>query len=211
VPEIGQNGRLLCAVGVGLFGVALAAGVVESLRVDGRLPAIDLLLNGSRAYIDGLHTRKDDEGAIEQLQMQSRLVPPDAETHELLGKLLGSRGRPEEARAHFLELVRFRPGDAEAHCFLGLTYIETNQPDLATRRFNEAIRLNPQFAKAYNGLGVASAHLGDLAEAEKCFAKAVELAPSFLEAQTNLDKARQALRVAPARVKKGDPADRPCD
>ena len=202
MPDTGQSGRLLYAIGVGLFAVALAAGVVQSLRVDGRLPAIDLVLNGSGAYINHLLARKDADGAIEQLEMQSRLVPPDADTHELLGKLLGSQGRPEEARAHFQELVRLRPGDAEGHCFLGNTYIDTKQPELAERCFTEAIRLNPQFAKAYNGLGVASAQLGDLAEAEKCFAKAVELAPSFQEAQTNLNHARQALRVSPDGVKK---------
>jgi Flp pilus assembly protein TadD len=205
VSDLGQSGRLLYAVGVGLFGVALVAGVIQSLRVEGRLPAVDLLMKGSGAYINLLITRKDDKGAIEQLQMQSRLVPPDAETHELLGKLLGDQGRPEEARIHFQELVRLRPEDAQGHWFLGSTYLDTNQPNLAASCFTEAIRLNPQYPQAFNSLGLASAQLGELAEAEKCFVKAVELSPTFTKAQINLNNVRQALRASRNGAKKGEP------
>jgi tetratricopeptide (TPR) repeat protein len=205
MADNGRNGRLLFAVGVGLFSVALVAGVIQSLRIDGRLPAIDLLANGSEAYIKLLLARKDYKGAIEQLEMQARIVPDDADTRELLGKLLGDQGHPEEARAHLEALVRLRPGDAEGYCLLGFTYLETNQLDLATRCFTEAIHLDPQFSKAFYGLGFASAKLGDVAEAEKCFAKAVELAPNFTEAQINLKKAREELRGSPDGVKKGKP------
>ena len=204
MPDTGQKGRLLYAIGVGIFGVALVAGVIQSLRSDGRMPAVDLLANGSSAHINLLLARKDYKGAIEQLELQARIVPYDADNREHLGKLLGSQGRPEEARVHFQELVRLRPGDAGAHFLLGSTYIDMNQPALAGRCFAEAIRLNPQLAKAYNGLGVASAQLGELTEAEKCFAKAVELAPNSVEAQINLDKAREKLRV-PDGVKKSAP------
>jgi tetratricopeptide (TPR) repeat protein len=198
---------LLYAVGVGLFGVTLVAGVVQSLRIDGRLPAIDLILTGSKAYIDGLHARKNDKGAIEQLQMQSRLVPPDAETHELLGKLLGDQGRPEEARIHFQALVQMRPGDARAHWFLGAAYLDMKEPDLAARSFVEAIRLNPEYPQAFYSLGLASAQLGDLAEAEKCFVKVVELAPDFRDAKTKLRQVREALQAARAGAKKGEPRE----
>ncbi len=212
MPDNGRVGRLLYAIGVGLFGVALVAGVIQSLRIDGRLPALDLVEKGSKAYINLLLARKDYDGAIAQLEIQSRLTPDDAETHELLGKLLGSQGRPEQARVHFQELVRLKPKDADGYCSLGITYIDTGQPALAAPCFAEAIELNPKLSKAFHGLGVASAQMGDLAEAEKCFAKAVALAPDSVEAQNNLERARQELRLLPHGVKKGEPGmatDRP--
>ena len=207
MPDPGQKGRLIYAIGVGLFGVALVAGVVQSLRVDKRLPAIDLLSNGSEAYINRLRAREDYDGVIEQLEMQARILPYDADTHERLGKLLGTQGRPEEARAHFQELVRLKPSD-EAYCLLGLTYLNTNEPASAARCFTEAIRLSPKSLKGFTGLGLASAQLGELAEAEKCFAKAIELAPNSQEAQHYLDKVRQELAAPKDGRKKGEP-DRP--
>ena len=205
MADIGRNSRLLCAVGVGLFGAALAAGIIQSMRVDGRLPAIDLLRNGSGAYLNRLLARNDYDAAIAELEMQARMGLVDADARELLGKLLGKQGRPEEARAQFQELVRLRPEYAEAYCFLGNTYIDTNQPDLAADNFLQAIDLNSQLPSAFNGLGVARGQLGDLAAAEKCFAKAVELAPNYVDAQVNLDRARKAMRVAPDGVKKDQP------
>ncbi len=207
MPEIGRNNRLVYAIGVGLFGVALAAGIIQSLRTNGRLPAIDLVMNGSNAYVNRLLARDDSDKAIEQLQMQARILPYDADTHEQLGKLLRSQGRPEEALAHFQVVVRLRPKD-EAYCHLGLTYLNMNQPDLAARSFTEAIHLNPQSSQAYAGLAFAAAQLGEVAEAQKCFAKAAELAPDPSEAKM-LRKASEELR---GNVKKGEPpaaTDRP--
>ena len=120
MPEIGQYGRMAYAIGVGLFGVALAAGVVQAVRVTGRLPTIDLLGTGPKAYIDRLVAQKDYDAAIEQLDLKSRTEPPDPETYELLGKLLLRQVRPEEARASFQELVRLRPKYAEGFNGLGL-------------------------------------------------------------------------------------------
>ncbi len=202
MADIGQKGRLAYAVGVGLFGVALAAGIVESLRVEGRLPAIDQVLNGPKASIDRLRARRDYDGAIDQLEMQARILPDDAGTHEELAKLLDKRGRPEEAQVHFHELVRLRPDDAQAYYFLGFTYLETNQPHLAKGCFSEAIHLKPRYAEAYNGLGTAWGHLGEMAQAEECFAKAVELAPDFGDAKNNLEKTRALIKSGPNGAKK---------
>jgi Flp pilus assembly protein TadD len=212
VSKIGQTGRLVYAIGVGLFGVAMAAGIVDSMRVNGRLPAIDLLTSGPKAYIQLLLARKDYEGAIRELEIQTRIPPPDADAHALLGKLLVSQGRPEQAQAQFQTLVKLRPEDADGYCFLGYTYLEANQPnsaDSAKHCFAKAIELNPQFSAAFNGLGVALAQLGKMADAEQCFAKAVELTPDYVDAQIHLERARKELRAAPDGAKKGDTGDKP--
>lgn len=190
---VGRTGKLLYAIGVGVFAVALVAGVIQSLRVERRVPAIDLFVSGSKTYINELLDRKDFDGAIRQLKMQTRYLPFDAATREDLGILLGNQARPEQARAQFEELVRLRPDYAEGYNLLGSTYLDTDQPALAARYFSEAVRLNPEFPLAFNSLGVAYARLGRLTEAEQCFAKAVELAPVNKDARINLDRARKEL------------------
>jgi Flp pilus assembly protein TadD len=160
VAELGSTNRLLYAIGVGLFGVALVAGVFESLRTERRLPGIDLLGKGSKAYINRLLAQKDYEGAIEQLEMQLRVMPPaDAETHELLGKLLLRQGHPEEARAHFQELVRFRPGDAEAFNGLGLASAQLGELAEAEKCFAKAVELAPNSVEARMNLNKAREEL----------------------------------------------------
>lgn len=197
VPGVRRIGRLLLAVEAGLFVLALAAGAIQSLRVERRLPAIDLFASGSNAYIDGLLAQKDYDGAIQQLQMQLRMLPDDSASHEKLGVLLDEHGQPEEARAEFQELVRLRPDYAEGHYHLGISYQESGQPALAADSFAKAIRLQPEFPLAVNNLGVAMAQMGKLPQAEACFARAVELLPDYEDAQRNLKKVRELLRSQP--------------
>lgn len=197
--RVGLVGRLLCALGVVLFAVAFVAGAIQSLRVERRLPVIDLIIDGPEDHIDELVTRKDYAGAISQLQMQTRLQPSNAAAHEHLGNLLGTQSRLLEARVQFQQLVRLKPDYAEGYNYLGSTYLNTGQPALAARSFEQAIRLKPAFPVAHNNLGVTRAQQGDLEQAEKCFAKAVELAPDYNNARINLDNARKELR----RIKSG--------
>lgn len=188
-----QLGKIFYAIGASLFGLALIAGFVQSLRVDRRVPAVDLFGNGSKAYIDRLLAKQDYRRAMQQLELQSRLLPYDSTTHEELGILLGNQSRAKEARAHFEELVRLRPADAEGYFFLASTYLDTNQPALAVPIFEKALELKPDFAFAHNKLGIALAAQGDLVDAEKHFARAVELDPNDDEFRANLARARSEL------------------
>ncbi len=194
---MGRTGKILYAIGASLFGLAFVAGGIESLRVERRLPEIDLIVSGPEYHIKQLVTRKDYAGAIKQLEMQTRLQASNAAAHEHLGNLLGTQDRLPEARAQFQELVRLRPDYAEGHNLLGTTYLNAGQLALAARSFELAVRLKPDFSVAHNNLGVAKARLGDIAEAEKSFARAVELWPDYKEAQINLVNARQQLRLRP--------------
>jgi len=188
--SLAEYGKILYAIGATLFGVALVAGFVQSLRVDRRVPAVDLFGNGSKAYVDRLLAKQDYRRAVQQLELQARLLPHDAATHEELGILLGNQSRAKEARAHFAELVRLRPDNAEGYFFLASTYLDTNQPAQAAPIFEKAIALKPDFARAHNKLGIALAAQGKLVEAEKQFARAVELDPDDAEARANLLRAR---------------------
>jgi Flp pilus assembly protein TadD len=194
VQRVRRTGKVLFVLGAGLFSLALTVGAIQSLLIERRLPAIDLFNSGSQAYIDGLLAQKDYDGAIQQLRMQLRMLSGDFTTHEKLGILLDERGRTDEARSEFQELVRLRPDYAEGHFHLGINYQGTEEWALAAASFAKAIRLKPEFPLAINSLGVAMAQMGKLREAEACFARAVEIAPDYGEAQSNLDKARRLLR-----------------
>jgi tetratricopeptide (TPR) repeat protein len=193
VPSLTRSSRLLFAVAVGLFFVVMVAGTVQSVRVERGLPGIDLLASGSNQNVRRLLDEKDYDGAIEQLQMQSRLLPSDAATFEYLGSLLGSQSRPEEARAQFQELLRLRPDYAEGYNLLGSTYFDTRDFEMAASCFLKAIELRPKFPQAINNLGKALAQMGKLERAAECFARALELSPDFEEAKVNLDWTRRQL------------------
>lgn len=189
------NGRVFLAVAGGLVALGLAAGIVQSFRVERRLPAVDLLAAGATRYIDYLVAHQDYDGAIEQLHLQTRLQPYDAANYEDLGALLGSQKRPEDARAQFQTLVDLRPDYAEGYNLLGSTYLETNELEMAQKCFLRAIELKPEFPLALNNLGMTVAQSGKLDLAEACFEKAVRLAPDYGEARANLEWAREQLRA----------------
>lgn len=185
---------LLLALGVVFFLSTFVAGLVQSWRVERRLPVIDLIVSGPEHHVEKLVSQKDFNRAIEQLQIQVKLQPSDPATCEHLGNLLGLQGRTKEARVQFLKLVQMRPDYAEGHQNLGTTFLDTGELALAARSFERAIRLKPDFAVAHNNLGVARARTGDVVEAEKHFAKAVELLPDYESARINLESARKQLR-----------------
>jgi protein O-GlcNAc transferase len=186
--------RLVYTLGAGLFFTVLIAGVVESLRVERQLPAVDLFGHGAQRYIDNLVEHKDVDGAIEQLVMRTRMSPFEADTYEQLGGLWAIKGDPQMARAQFEQLVRLRPRYARGYELLGSTFLETQEPKSAAAYFERAIEFDPESASSYNGMGIALASLGHLPEAEKRFAKAVELQPNLGGAKINLERVRSELK-----------------
>ncbi len=109
-----------------------------------------------------------------------------AETHNVLGRLLGLAGAdPKLVIAEFEAAVRLRPDYAEAHNNLGLVYTQTGNDRQAIAAFREAIRQRPNYADAHANLGAiltATDVAGSIAELEK----AVGLQPGLLKAQYNL-------------------------
>lgn len=197
MPELARNSKVLLALTAAAIAAAMGVGIVQSLRVEDRLPMMDLLGAGPETYIDLLLARHDYDAAIEQLQMQTRLLPFVSTAFEQLGNVLSQQNRPEEARAAYEGLLRLRPDSAEAWYYLGNLDLNTGQPRTAAQSLREAIRRNPDFPAALNALGVALVHQGKLAEAEASFARAVELQPDYAEARNNLETARRQLQSTP--------------
>jgi tetratricopeptide (TPR) repeat protein len=189
--------RSVLAIAAGVLALGMAVGVLQSLRIEHQLPIVDVIGAGSREYIDLLVARHDDDAAIEQLQLQARLLPYDAPTFEQLGNLLNRQNRLDEARLAYESVLRIRPDSAEAYYYIGDMDLKAGRPFVAAKAFQEAIRFRPDFPAALNSLGVAFAYQGKLREAEENFARAVELRPDYAEARTNLETARKQLKSAP--------------
>jgi tetratricopeptide (TPR) repeat protein len=115
-----------------------------------------------------------------------RSSEPDAEGHNILGRMLGMAGAPPgEVIAAFESAIRLRPDYAEAHNSLGLVYTQLNQDEKAAAAYREAIRLRPDYAAAHGNLG-ALLTTTDPPQAVKELEKAVSLQPGLLKAQYNL-------------------------
>lgn len=122
--------------------------------------------------------------AIAELRAANQ--PPEAETHVVLGRLLGLAGADAKlVAAEFEAALKLRPEMAEAHDYLGLVHTQTNDDAKAVAAFGEAIRLRPDYADAHANLG-AVLTATDAAGAVKELERALELQPRLLKAQYNL-------------------------
>ena len=112
--------------------------------------------------------------------------PDDGFLWKVLGSMLQSLGRKQEALAAKQRAAALSPRDAEALCNLGRAHFELEQRAPAIAALRAAIAVNPDYAEAFNNLGLALNADGQVAEAAGCFERAVALRPGFAEALNNL-------------------------
>ncbi len=112
--------------------------------------------------------------------------PVLAETHNVLGHLLGRKGtQSSEVARQFREAIRLRPDFAEAHNNLGLVLIQAGDDEGGIAALREAVRIRPDYADGHGNLGAALTPT-DVEEAVRELEKAVALAPTSVKAQFNL-------------------------
>jgi len=91
------------------------------------------------------------------------------------GRLLGSKGRPQEARQVLEEAVRLDPENAEAHYRVGILAFRGRRHDVAATHFEKVVALRPVDALAYDYLALSLEALGDAARAEGAWRRALEV------------------------------------
>ncbi len=74
-----------------------------------------------------------DKGAVAEPSLREaiRLQPDHAQSHYLLGQVLQSAGRHEEAVSHLRRALDLSPSTADAHRLLGRAYTQLRQPERA--------------------------------------------------------------------------------
>lgn len=123
--------------------------------------------------------------------------------HYNLANDLRSRGRYDEAIAHYQQVITLNPAYDWAHNNLALTL--GNFPDRlpeAISEFRLALQLRPNSAEAHNNLATALLQLPDHElEAISEYQAALQARPDFIEAKYNLSLAlAKTGRIAEARI-----------
>ena len=111
-----------------------------------------------------------------------------------------SRGRPDEAKGLYQQVIRQDPANVEAHLNLGVAYEQLGRGPLAEAMFRKVLELQPEHASAHLNLGLKLAANGAFEDALASIEEALRLAPDNLAARqglamvlTRLDRPQDAL------------------
>jgi Flp pilus assembly protein TadD len=105
---------------------------------------------------------------------------------KVLGALLKTSGRIQEAVFANQKAVILASKDPEAHSNLGATLQALGRLQEAEASHRKAINIKPNFAEAHNNLGATLRALGKLNDAESSYMKAIIFKPDYPEAHNNL-------------------------
>lgn len=103
-----------------------------------------------------------------------------------LGYALDSKGRIDEAIAHYSEAVRIAPRYAKARLNMAITLRKAGRLEESLVHAVEAIKLGPDSAPAYNELGAILLMMGRYDEATANLKKALTINPELADAHYNL-------------------------
>ncbi len=106
--------------------------------------------------------------------------------HNNLGAVLGSRGRLDEAIAHYQSALEIKPDYAGIYFNLGAALAEREEVNEAVIQYRKALEINPNYADAHNNLGTVLASQGRVDEAITQYQKALEINPDHARAHNNL-------------------------
>lgn len=112
--------------------------------------------------------------------------PTDGKALNLLGTILMSQGKIEEALTHFNKGIKYNEDDAMLRVNAAICHIGEGNPHTSIERCKEAISISPEYANAYNILGNAYMGISDMKNAASSFRQAIERNPDFNDAQFNL-------------------------
>jgi serine/threonine-protein kinase len=106
--------------------------------------------------------------------------------HLSLGVALRRRGKLDEARDAFQNVLRLEPDDSYAYNGLGTVLHDKGELDAAIAAFGEAIRLDKENVVAQNNLGSTWHAKGRLDRAIACYEKALRVKKDYAEAHYSL-------------------------
>ena len=126
---------------------------------------------------------KDGETLLRHLMEVTEINPYP---HCWRADLLRRKGRDDEMRREYDEVLRLVVPRAEAHINLGLALDKKGQTDKAIRQYEEALRVFPYSADAYYNLGNALGRKGQTDEAIRQYQEALEIKRDHAEAHNSL-------------------------
>ena len=109
-------------------------------------------------------------------------APDNPFARNSLGSMMFQAGRPDEARAQYVEALRVYPDYPEAQANLGCVLAEQGHDSDGLAHLYEAVRLEPESPKIHSILGNTLSHLGRSAQALEQFIEAIRLDPGYADA-----------------------------
>lgn len=109
--------------------------------------------------------------------------------HNNLGTVLQSRGRVNEAVAHFQRAIAIMPRDPQAYNNFGNCLMRSGSIDEAIAQYGEAVKVDPNFAKGYYNLGTALLRKGAIDGAISQYQKAIGIKEHYALAHFGLGNA----------------------
>ena len=150
------------------FAVSASDAVLAALTLDADLPQVRL----------SLATIYRGTGRVEQAEDQVRQVieayPNNSDAHRLLGQILDSQRRVDEAVAEYTRAIALRPSYWRNNFELGLTYYQANRRPLAASQFRRVTELMPESARAFQVLGGVYQTMGELELARQYYERSLE-------------------------------------
>ena len=136
------------------------------------------LINAARKYIE----MGGFAEAEEQLRRVLERNPDDFDAHSLLGSVLMSRKKNEEAIVLYEQLIRRDPYKEELHNNLAIAYLRQNDSERAEKHLAEAVRLNGSFDDARVNFGLLLHHQRRYERAVEVLAPVVDRNPGLVQA-----------------------------
>lgn len=154
------------------------------------------LLNADPKNADALyfmsmidHTSGRTEVAEHRARELLLEMPTDANALSLIGTILLSQHKFDEATTHFEKGIKYNADDPVLRVNSAICLIGQAKPEASIERCREAIHISPEYANAYNIMGNAYMALSNFKDASDSFRQAVEIEPDFTDAKYNLGKA----------------------
>jgi Flp pilus assembly protein TadD len=179
--------RAIFWLGLALLGLAFGAGIVQSVRLQGRPPRPTPNL---AAHVDRLLAAQDLAGARDALKLHL-LLEPSEPIAQRLAQVATRAGDRDSQLLALRKWVSMRPASAQAHAALAANLVAW--PDAPREELLEAlahgrraVALDGELALAHAALGVAQARLGRVEPAEASLRTALQLDPELEFARSAL-------------------------
>lgn len=134
----------------------------------------------------GFMSQRDLRDAQTQFEKAIEADPGWAESHNLLGFVLGQSGNLQDGIDHLRKAVQIDPSDASAHYNLGVALWYSGRKSEAQSELRSATKLDPVFGEAYSFLGMVLERGGDLDDARQSLQRAISVNPDLLSARIDL-------------------------
>ncbi|PIU20614.1 MAG: hypothetical protein COT18_01355, partial [Elusimicrobia bacterium CG08_land_8_20_14_0_20_59_10] len=167
----------------------------DALTPSARAKRAGLVLAAALAVLSGAATFKRAEVWTSSLTLWAdtlKKFPSELTAHLNIAEALAKAGRPGEAEAHYLAILRIDPGHKDALYSLGTLYAVGGRCALALPLLERALALDPSNGPGWNNLGLVQQALDRRAQARKAFLMATAVSPDYAKAYANLAAAEAA-------------------